>query len=165
MFDTFLKVDGVPGESTDDKHKDWMELLGWSHELIQPTSATASSSGGGTTARVDHKDFRITKFLDKASPKLYEACCKGTHLKEVIIECCRSGGDKVKYMEVKMNDVVVSGVRPVASPKGEEGFPVEEVDFNYGKIYWTYTQQKRADGSGGGAVAGSWDLEANKVAS
>src|SRR5436190_22769974 len=106
MFDTFLKVDGIPGESTDDKHKDWMELLGWSHELIQPTSATASSSGGGTTSRVDHKDFRITKFLDKASPKLYEACCKGTHLSEVIIECCRSGGEKVKYMEVKMNDVV-----------------------------------------------------------
>jgi hypothetical protein len=25
-FDTFLKIDGIPGESTDDKHKDWMEI-------------------------------------------------------------------------------------------------------------------------------------------
>ena len=26
-FDAFLKVDGIPGESTDDKHKDWIEIL------------------------------------------------------------------------------------------------------------------------------------------
>ena len=24
-FDCFLKIEGVPGESTDDKHKDWIE--------------------------------------------------------------------------------------------------------------------------------------------
>jgi bacteriocin-like protein len=24
---TFLKIEGIPGESTDDKHKDWIELL------------------------------------------------------------------------------------------------------------------------------------------
>jgi bacteriocin-like protein len=26
-FDRFLKIDGIPGESTDDKHKDWIEIL------------------------------------------------------------------------------------------------------------------------------------------
>ena len=26
-FDAFLKIDGIPGESTDDKHKDWIEVL------------------------------------------------------------------------------------------------------------------------------------------
>ena len=26
-FDAFLKIDGIPGESTDDKHKDWIEIL------------------------------------------------------------------------------------------------------------------------------------------
>jgi type VI protein secretion system component Hcp len=24
-YDAFLKIDGIPGESTDDKHKDWIE--------------------------------------------------------------------------------------------------------------------------------------------
>jgi len=37
------------------------------------------------------------------------------------------------------------------------------VKFNFAKVKWTYTQQKRADGSGGGNVAGGWDLTANKV--
>jgi len=26
-YDAFLKIDGIPGESTDDKHKDWIEIL------------------------------------------------------------------------------------------------------------------------------------------
>jgi type VI secretion system secreted protein Hcp len=39
------------------------------------------------------------------------------------------------------------------------------VSFNFGKIKWTYTQQKRSDGSGGGNVTGGWDLQANKIAS
>ena len=26
-FDGFIKIDGIPGESTDDKHKDWIEIL------------------------------------------------------------------------------------------------------------------------------------------
>ncbi|WP_353327541.1 type VI secretion system tube protein Hcp, partial [Chitiniphilus shinanonensis] len=25
-FDAFIKIDGIPGESTDDKHKDWIEI-------------------------------------------------------------------------------------------------------------------------------------------
>ena len=163
-YDTFMKVDGVPGESTDATHKDWVELLGFDHGITQPASASASTAGGATAERCEHRDFAITKYLDKASPKLYDACCTGKHLKEVLIEMCRAGGDKVKYMEVKMEEVIVSSVQPSGNPKGGDGFPTERVTFNYGKIAWTYTQQKRADGSGGGNVAAGWSLIENKAA-
>jgi type VI secretion system secreted protein Hcp len=162
MFDSFLKIDGITGESTDDKHKDWIEVLSFSHGISQPTSATASSAGGATSARCDHADFTIAKQLDKASPKIYEHCSSGQHIKSVVVEMCRAGGDKVKYMEYKMGDVIISSVRPGGSAKGADAVPSEEVSFNYGKINWTYTQQKRADGSGGGNVTGGWDLSANK---
>lgn len=162
-FDSFIKIDGIPGESTDDKHKDWIEILSFSHGLSQPSSATASSAGGGTTERVDHSDFQIVKNLDKASPKLYELCCTGKHVANVTLELCRAGGDKLKYMEVKMEQVIISSVHPGGSSKGDDNLPTESVSFNYGKIKWTYTQQKRADGSGGGNVTGGWDLTANKV--
>ncbi len=159
-FDTFLKIDGIPGESTDDKHKDWIELQSFSHAINQPASATASSAGGATAERVNHADFVVTKLMDKASTKIYDACCKGTHIKEVIVEMCRAGGDKMKYMEVKLADVIVSSVAPSGSSGGD--FPSESVSFNYGKINWVYTQQKRADGSGGGNVPAGWDLTKNK---
>ena len=162
-FDAFLKIDGIPGESTDDKHKDWIEILSFNFGMEQPSSATDSSAGGGTTERVNVDDINIVKHLDKASPKLYESCCTGKHIKDVTIELCRAGGDKVKYMEIKMEHVVISKVHPGGNSQGSDGFPTEAVSFNFGKVKWTYTQQKRADGTGGGNVAGGWDLMGNKV--
>jgi type VI secretion system secreted protein Hcp len=164
-FDAFLKIDGIPGESLDDKHKDWIELLSFSHGITQPASMTASSVGGATSERVTMGDFHIVKNLDKASPKLSEQCCSGKHIKDVTIELCRAGGDKLKYMEVKLEQVIISSVSTGGSSQGTGGFPSEAVSFNFGKVKWTYTQQKREDGSGGGNVAGGWDLTANKVAS
>jgi type VI secretion system secreted protein Hcp len=163
MFDAFLKIDGIPGESTDDKHKDWIEILSFDFGMIQPSSATDSSAGGGTTERVDVEDMDLVKHLDKASPKLYELCCNGKHLKDATLELCRAGGDKTKYLEVKMEQVVISSARPSGKSEGSDGFPTEKISLNFGKVKWTYTQQKRADGSGGGNVAGGGDLTANKV--
>jgi len=163
MFDAFLKIDGIPGESTDDKHKDWIEILDFHFGMEQPSSATDSSAGGGTTERVNVDDFAILKHLDKASPKIYELCCNGKHIKDVTFELCRAGGDKLKYMEVKMENVVISEARPGGKSQGTDALPSESISFNFAKVKWTYTQQKRADGSGGGNVAGGWDLTANKV--
>lgn len=160
MADIFVKIDGIPGESTDSEHKEWIEALTFNHGITQPASASATSAGGGTTARCDHQDFSITKFIDKASPKLYELCSSGKHMKDITIELLRASGDKrVKYMEVKMEQCIISHV----SPGGGTDFPTESVSFNYGKIKWTYTQQKREDGSQAGQTTGGWSLVENKV--
>jgi type VI secretion system secreted protein Hcp len=160
-FDAFLKIDGIPGESTDDKHKDWIEVLSYSSGITRPTSAPAGTAGGSTAERVHFQDFFIVKALDKASPKIALACADGTHIKEVILELCRAGGDKVKYMEYKLSNCMFTSYRPGGSVKGTETLPLEEISFNYGKIQWTYTQV-RADGSAGEQVTAGWDLEANK---
>jgi type VI secretion system secreted protein Hcp len=164
-FDAYIKIDGIPGESTDDKHKDWIEILNYGFGASQPTSGTASSAGGASTGRVNIQDFTFTHFLDKASPKLFEAVCTGKHFSSVTVELCRAGGDKLKYMEYKLSDVVVSSLGRGGDAKGEEDVPIESASLNFGKIVMTYTQQKRKDGSGGGNVAFGWDLTTNKSAS
>jgi len=160
-FDAFLKIDGIDGESTDDAHADQIEVLSYSIGVIQTTSASASSGGGASAERADFQDFSIVKALDKASPKLAIACADGTHIGEIILELCRAGGDKLKYMEYKLTNCIVSSWQPSGSAGGDETLPLEDVSFNYGKIELTYTLQKRADGSGGGNVAAGWDLEKN----
>ena len=40
-------------------------------------------------------------------------------------------------------------------------FPSETIRLNYGKILWTYTQQKRQGGSAMGNVAAGWDRRKN----
>jgi len=160
MFDVFLKIATIPGESTDDKHKDWIEILSYSHALSQPSSLEASAHGGRSSGRVDMADFSVVKTLDKASPKLALACCKGEHIQEVTLELCRAGGDKRKYMTYKMTDVLVASVRPGGSAKGTEGLPLEETAFRFGKIEWEYTQLD-AKGGAAGNVAAKWDCTKN----
>jgi len=161
-FDAFLKIDGIPGESTDDKHKDWIEVLDFGFGIHQPASASASTAGGASAERANFSNFTITKTLDKASPKLALACADGTHIKQVTLEVCRAGGDKVKYYEVKLTNCIVSSYEPDGKGHATDNLPSETLGFNYGKIEWTYVQQKRADGSGGGQVAAGWDLQINK---
>lgn len=158
MADMYLKIDDVPGESTDSDHTDWIEINSFEHEITQPISATASTAGGATTSRCVHEDFKITKFIDKASPKLYEFCCSGKHIKNVKLELFRAGGDKrVKYLEIALKDVVVSRV----SPSGGKDFPTETIGLTYSEVTWKYSQQKRADGTQAGQVAGGWSLAKN----
>lgn len=168
-FDSYIQIDGIPGEVLDDKHKDWIEVLGYQFGATQATSATASSSGGASSERVSLTDFTIRKAVDKASAKLFEACCKGTHIAKIQLNVNRAGGDKVTYLTVNLEEVVVSAVSQVGggSQSGEDkavsDLPVEEISFNFARIKTTYTQQSRGDGQGGGNVTGGWDRSANKV--
>jgi type VI secretion system secreted protein Hcp len=156
-FDTFIKIDGIEGESTDDKHAGWIEVATFSAGVSQRTSATASSVGGASAERADFDDFSISKQLDKASPKLALACAEGTHINTIVVEICRAGTEKVKYMEYKMSNCIISSVKTTGG--GE--FPSEVVTINYGKMEWAYTVQKRQGGGPAGNVAGGWDLQKN----
>ncbi len=161
-YDAFVKIADVPGESQDDKHKDWIEVLSYSFGVSQPATGSHSSGGARTAERVNVQDLSFVHTLDKASPKLFLFCCNGKHIPEVSLQLCRATGDKTKYMEYKMTDVVVSSVRPGGASKGGETLPLEEVSLNFGKMEITYTQTDHRTGKPSGDVKANWDLIANK---
>ena len=45
-FDAFLKIDGIPGESSDEKHADWIEInplpTSWNSRLKRPPAPPAA---------------------------------------------------------------------------------------------------------------------------
>lgn len=154
--DIYLQLKGIDGESTDKGHEKWMEIESFSWGVQQSASSRASTAGGATSARADFGDLSVVKMMDSASPNIYLACASGQHIDEVTVDMMRSGGaDKVKYMEIKLKDVIISSV---SLGGGGNSIPVETLSLNYGEINWTYTQQKRAGGAGGGNVVAGWDL-------
>lgn len=158
-FDAFIKIAGIDGESSDDKHQGWIEISTFNSGLTQAVSSTASSSGGASAERANFHDFSFTKQLDIASPALALACADGTHIDEIVIELCRAGTEKVKFMEYKLTNCLVSGVTVQGAGAGE--LPTESVSIDFGKISWAYTQQKRAGGGAAGNMATGWDLQKN----
>lgn len=157
-FDAYIKISNIAGEAQDEQYKNWIEILGYEFGLQQSTSATASSAGGAGSGRVSLSNLTFTKYLDIASTKLMEAGCSGEHLEEVRLVLCRAGGDKLKYYEVVLQEVIIAGYTQSA----RAGVPLEVVQLDYGRIKTTYTRQARHDGSGAGNVTGGWDRIGNK---
>jgi type VI secretion system secreted protein Hcp len=159
-FDVFLKIGTVPGESTDSGHSGWVEVSSFSMGVSQAASGSRSDAGAASGGRADFTDFAITKNVDKATPKLLLSCAKGEHIASVAVELCRATGDKTKYLEYKMSDVIISNVSSSGAAAG--GLPVETVAFNFGKIEITYFATDHKTGKASGQVAANWDLTANK---
>jgi type VI secretion system secreted protein Hcp len=160
-FDAFLQIEKIPGESSDSKYSDWIEILSYSHGVSHPSGGEVSGTGGALTGRCDHSPITIVKKLDSSSPKIAEFCSLGDTVGKVTLTLNRASGDKLPYMEYKLGEAYITGVNPSGSADGEDLTPLEEVAFIYGTITWTYTKQKRADGSGGGQEVGGWDLDKN----
>lgn len=157
-FDAFLKIEGVDGESSDDAHDKWIEVLSYSHGVSQPASS-ASATGGRTGGRADFQDFNIVKTVDAATPELNIKCAKGEHIPKVEMELCLASGDKHTFMKYTLEDVIVSAVMPGGSAGGDK--PMENVSFAYGKIKWEYTPIDQT-GSPGATTDRTWNLETNK---
>ncbi len=159
-FDAFLKIEGTAGESTEAKHKEWIEVLSFSFGVSQPSSAISAPRAGTVAEKATFSNFTIAKRLDKSSPVLMLMCASGQRIPSVTIEFQRPEGARLHISRIKMEDVLVSSVKPGGSARGADVFPMEEVSLNFSKIEWTYTPQKE-DGTQDLSVRGGWDLAGN----
>jgi len=155
-FDAFIKIDGIPGESSDLKHKEWIEIESFNHGVSQPAGGVQSGAGR-TAGKATHEDLKFVHALDKASPKLALYCCNGKHIPKVEIELC-SQVDQTTFYKITLADVIVSSVKPGGSVS--DVLPLEEVSFNYAKIEWDY--RIYSAGKMSEQVKESWDLTAAK---
>ena len=160
MISAFLKIEGIPGESTIAGYEDQIEVLSFSHGVSQQANLASSTAGGATTTRANHSDFTIMKACDKSTPVLLQRCSAGLTIPKATLTLVRAAGDDmIPYMVYTIAPLLISAV----SYSGSSDLPSESVSFNYGKIEWVYTQQKRADGGGGGNTTGSWNLQTGKA--
>lgn len=161
-IDVYLQIEGIKGESADERHKDWIECTSAVWSVTQPRSATASTGGGHTAERCDHGDVVISKLADLASPILLQTCSAGRTIPKAKFEFMRADGqgERVKYFEIELENVLIGAVVPCI--RGGEGILSEHVSLKYSRVKWKYSQQKISGGMGGN-TAGGWDLSANKM--
>eukprot|EP01026_Neomeris_dumetosa_P070768 TRINITY_DN70904_c0_g1_i8.p2 TRINITY_DN70904_c0_g1~~TRINITY_DN70904_c0_g1_i8.p2 ORF type:complete len:168 (+),score=10.91 TRINITY_DN70904_c0_g1_i8:251-754(+) len=159
-FDVYMQCEGIPGEALDEKHKDWIKLLAFSHNVSQPQREGRDQGAVGATGRVQHGDFITTKHMDKASPKFNIHCCKNQTIPKITIELCQAGGDQQTYMKYVMENVQITSIAPGGSYNSGD-IPTETLSFNYDKITWTYTQLDPDTNQPKGNTESHWDLRTN----
>ena len=160
-FDTFLLIDGVEGESTDEAHKGEIEIYSFSWGASNPATIGSATSGSGA-GKVSISGFNVMKKTDKASALLFKNCCTGTHFATAKVTLRKAGGEKVEYLVYDFEEVYVDAVQWSGSTGGDDT-PTESVSFTFGKVSATYKPQL-PDGSLGGDVLYSHDLRTNITA-
>jgi type VI secretion system secreted protein Hcp len=156
--DIFAKLGDIKGESTDDKHKDEIEVLSFSWGV---TNAAHAGGGGGGAGKATFQDLSIVHRIDKASPQLLLACATGKHLPDATITHRKAGKGPQEYLIVKMNDVIVTGVAHSGNA-GQPDATSETVSLAFAKVAVEYKPQKQ-DGSLDASVHFKYDLKSNKA--
>ncbi|MFC4931162.1 Hcp family type VI secretion system effector [Massilia sp. GCM10023247] len=161
-IDVYLQIDGIKGESMDDKHKDWIECTSVNWGVSQPRSATASTGGGHTAERCEHKEITFTKLADLSSPILMQTCAAGKTIPKAKLEFMRADGqgERIKYFEIELENVLIGSVMPTVK---EGSIMQETVSLKFSQVKNKYTQQKVTGGAGGN-TSGGWNLATNKIA-
>lgn len=157
--DMFLKIKGIEGEAHDDKHKNEIDILAWSWGESQ--SGTMHSGGGGGAGKVNMQDLNITKYLDKATSSIMNACATGQHISDIMLTVRKAGGKSpLEFLKITLNDCLISSVSTGGS--GGEDRLTENVSINFAQIKFEYKDQK-ADGSAGATFPFGYDLKKNKA--
>jgi len=107
-------------------------VLAWG---VSPQGTGQSSGAGG--GRKSVSDLRITKVVDKASAKLFQACATGQHIKQATLVVRKAGGKP--YLTIKLDNVLVSSYQ---QSNGAGGKPTESISLNFTKIEYKYAAQK-----------------------
>jgi len=154
----FLKVDGIPGESTDASHKDEINILSYAWGESQPPAA-ASSTGTGA-GRVIMQDFHFVMRVNKASPKLFLACANGARIKNAILTVRRAGAGALEFLKWTLTDVTVTSYQTAADvPPSDPA--TDQVNLRFAKIEVEYRPVK-PDGSPDVPVTAGFDVSANR---
>jgi type VI secretion system secreted protein Hcp len=156
--DYFLKLDGIEGESKDDKFKNTIDVESWSWGESQ--SGANAAGGGGGAGKVSMQDFHFVMKVCTASPKLMLACANGDHIKTAELTCRKAGKDQQEYMKIKLTDLIVSSYQTGGSA-GSSLIPSDQISLNYAKIEMEYKPQTDT-GALGTAVKAGWDVKTNK---
>ncbi|HEY6115995.1 MAG TPA: type VI secretion system tube protein Hcp [Candidatus Dormibacteraeota bacterium] len=159
-YDIFLKLDGISGESTDDKHPH--EIVLESFSWGESNSTAHATAGGAGAGRVSMQDFHFTARVSKASPTLMLYCASGKHIPTGQMSLSRTGEDRSAgdFLVYKFTTVVVSSFSQAGDINDR---PLESVSLAFAKVNIEYKAQK-SDGSLEAPVHFAWDLKANKSA-
>jgi type VI secretion system secreted protein Hcp len=149
--DIFVKLDGIAGDSTDEKHKGEIEAEAFAYAVK-------------TKAKVGTPTVRIDKVYDSSSPKLLAASINHHKIKSAVITFRLSSGTSTSaFLTYKLSDVTVvgyqqGGANPDTKPLGSLE---EEVALTAAKAQVT---ERTVDDKGnpGPTISTSVDLKEKK---
>lgn len=153
-FDCYVQITGIPGESEDSNHKQWIDTLSVNYGMHRPLE-----TGGRVSGRTEFSPVVITKPVDISSALLARALFENTNIPKIEIQFCKTDSGQTPYLVIVLTNAKVADYDQVGNGKGsgQTPMPVDTVVLSYGEISIVYTQLDHDTG----AVLGSNDVAFN----
>ncbi len=152
----YIKLTDIEGESTDKNHEKWINILSISQSIMRPISIGAA--GSTTKGSVSCGEISVVKEVDKSTPKLIGAVCKGTKFAEVTIDLTTDtgAGERLTYLQWKLKNAYVSAYNVGGGASGGS-VPTESLGITYESIDWIYNVIDEK-GKSQGKVEQGWNV-------
>jgi type VI secretion system Hcp family effector len=101
----FLQISGIPGNSVDRSHKDWIDIESFSWGL---TTVTSTSGGGSGVGKASFSDLSWSQYVDISTPKWMLSVATGKHIPTVTLDVTTLGGkgESVSFFQMIFTDTV-----------------------------------------------------------
>jgi type VI secretion system secreted protein Hcp len=146
----YLKLPGVPGESTDPGHVDQIGVKSIAWGVVN-TPVSSGGSGKGVFDAVE-----IEKDLDASSPKLMKAAAASTTFPTAVVLGDKTASTTIQYFELDLTDVKVTSFKESGDSEGVQ----DTVKFSFQSIRLKYTRQSSSGGPST-VYQACWNLESN----
>jgi type VI secretion system secreted protein Hcp len=157
----FLQIDGVPGESTQELHRDWIDIeaFNWGEAMASLTATVSGRSSG----KLNMTDFHFSMKTNKASPVLFLDCAIGKYIPIIRLDVCIPFGAEnqgpLVYLRFNFTQATITSYNIGGSTPMDR--TVDEFSIAFSKITMTYIQIGE-DGSIIGVINAYYDVAAAK---
>jgi type VI secretion system secreted protein Hcp len=140
--DMFISIVGqktgpIKGESRDDKHKDEIDVLGWSWGI----KTHFDMATGGASGKATIKELRILKHADRASTPLMLAAVNNEVIKKAVLTVRKAGTTQQEYFKLTIEKGRITSY-DVQAPESETSAELlESVTLSFQKIEVEYRMQ------------------------
>jgi type VI secretion system secreted protein Hcp len=156
-----MMVDGIKGQVTESKHKEWIDLQSCSFAVNRHIHMPVGAGTSRDAQLPSLSEIQGTKMFDKSSVELMKWTLGGAQGKNVLIHHVTVGGNDQShtYLELKLTECLISSYS--ISSGGDK--PMESLSLNFTKIEYRYIPQ---DEKGGvlAPVSAGWDAKTQKAA-
>ena len=129
MTVTGISQGPIAGSSEETGREGTSLILGFDHSITIPFDSPTGLPSGPR----QHNPVMITKYIDKASPKLYQACTTGEILNPVELKFYRIGPTLAEehYYTIELENARIVDVK-------QTGTNFEHISMTYQKITWSW---------------------------
>ena len=113
-FDNYLKIDGIDGESTEVRHRNWIDIDGWSWGVTN--AGSSSGGGGGGSGKAAFSDFSWSQHVDASVVDLFLGVATGKHYKDATLDVTAGGAKgNDSFFQMIFSDVTLSSLQSSGS--------------------------------------------------